>query len=98
MVVEGRRAFSERIAEFAHLGKTVVLTTHYLEEADQLARRVIVIDRGGVITDAPPAEIKSRVAGMRDRFVEPALDERYLLGLPESAITHSNHCALLMTS
>src|SRR5438105_8412478 len=61
MDVEGRRSFIERIAEFANLGRTVVLTTHYLEEADQLAKRVIVIDRGVVIADASPQEIKSKV-------------------------------------
>jgi len=68
MDVEGRRAFIERIAEFIQIGRTVVLTTHYLEEADQLAKRVIVIDRGVVIADASPQEIKSRVAGKRVRF------------------------------
>jgi len=98
MDVEGRRSFIERIAEFAHLGKTVVLTTHYLEEADQLARRVIVIDRGVVIADAPPAEIKSRVAGKRVRFVAPALDEKDLHGLPVSAVTIKDHSVQLLTN
>jgi len=98
MDVEGRRSFIERIAEFAHLGKTVVLTTHYLEEADQLARRVIVIDRGVVIADAPPAEIKSRVAGKRVRFVAPALDDKDLQGLPVSAVTIKDHSVQLLTN
>src|SRR3979409_1101966 len=81
MDVEGRRSFIDRIAEFANLGRTVVLTTHCLEEADQLARRVIVIDRGVVIADASPQEIKSKVAGKRVRFVAPALSEKDLEGL-----------------
>jgi ABC-2 type transport system ATP-binding protein len=98
MDVEGRRSFIERIAEFAHMGKTVVLTTHYLEEADQLAKRVIVIDRGVVIADAPPAEIKSRVAGKRVRFVAPALDEKDLQGLPVSAVTIKDHSVQLLTN
>ncbi len=98
MDVEGRRSFIERIAEFAHMGKTVVLTTHYLEEADQLARRVIVIDRGVVIADAPPAEIKSKVAGKRVRFVAPALDEKDLQGLPVSAVTIKDHSVQLLTN
>ncbi len=68
MDVEGRRLFLQEIGEFAAKGRTVVLTTHYLEEADQLARRVIVIDRGHVIADSTPAEIKSRVAGKRITF------------------------------
>lgn len=98
MDVEGRRSFIERIAEFAQMGRTVVLTTHYLEEADQLARRVIVIDRGVVIADAPPAEIKSRVAGKRVRFIAPALDERDLEGLPVSAVTIKDHSVQLLTN
>ena len=98
MDVEGRRSFIERIAEFAQLGKTVVLTTHYLEEADQLARRVIVIDRGVVIADAPPAEIKSKVAGKRVRFVAPAVDEKVLQGLPVSAVTIKDRSVQLLTN
>jgi ABC-2 type transport system ATP-binding protein len=44
-------------------GKTVVLTTHYLEEADQLADRIVVIDRGQVIADGTPSEIKAGTTG-----------------------------------
>jgi ABC-2 type transport system ATP-binding protein len=98
MDVEGRRSFIERIAEFAHMGRTVVLTTHYLEEADQLAQRVIVVDRGVVIADAPPAEIKSRVAGKRMRFVAPALSEKDLEDLPVSAVTIKDGSVQLLTN
>jgi len=68
MDVEARRAFLEGIREFAASGRTIILTTHYLEEADQLAERIVVIDRGVVIADASPAQIKSRVAGKRVSF------------------------------
>ncbi|HYM51491.1 MAG TPA: ABC transporter ATP-binding protein [Candidatus Limnocylindrales bacterium] len=68
MDVEARRAFLGSIREFFQEGKTIVLTTHYLEEADQLAGRVVVIDRGVTIADAPPAQIKARVAGKRVSF------------------------------
>ena len=98
MDVEGRRSFIERIADFARMGRTVVLTTHYLEEADQLARRVIVIDHGVVIADAPPAEIKSRVAGRRLRFNAPAVQEKDLEGLPVSAVTIKDHSVQLLTN
>jgi ABC-2 type transport system ATP-binding protein len=98
MDVEGRRSFIERIAGFARSGRTVVLTTHYLEEADQLAERVIVIDRGLVIADAPPAEIKSRVAGKRVRFNAPALKETDLEGLPVTAVTVNDHSVQLLTN
>ena len=45
----------------------MVLTTHYLEEADALADRIVVIDRGVVIAEGTPAEIKDRVPGRRVR-------------------------------
>ena len=97
MDVEGRRSFIERIAEFIQIGRTVVLTTHYLEEADQLAKRVIVIDRGVVIADASPQEIKSRVAGKRVRFAA-TLTDKDLEGLPVSASTIQDHRVQLLTN
>jgi ABC-2 type transport system ATP-binding protein len=97
MDVEGRRSFIERIAEFAKLGRTVVLTTHYLEEADQLAERVIVIDRGLVIADASPQEIKSKVAGKRVRFTA-TLTEKDLDGLPVTTSTITDHTVQLFTN
>jgi ABC-2 type transport system ATP-binding protein len=98
MDVEGRRSFIERIAEFIQMGRTVVLTTHYLEEADQLAKRVIVIDRGLVIADASPQEIKSRVAGKRVRFMSTALTEKDLEGLPVTTSTFVDHTVQLLTN
>ena len=98
MDVEGRRSFIERIAEFIQMGRTVVLTTHYLEEADQLAKRVVVIDRGVVIADGSPQEIKSKVAGKRVRFAAPALTEKDLEGLPVSASTIEDHKVQLLTN
>ena len=83
MDVEARRAFLENIRGFAGEGKTIVLTTHYLEEADQLAERVVVVDRGVVIADASPSEIKSRVLGRRVSFVsDRTLAEADFQGLP----------------
>lgn len=83
MDVEGRRSFLQEIADLAAKGRTVVLTTHYLEEADQLARRVIVIDHGKLIADSTPAAIKARVAGKRVSFsVTQPLTEAQLAGLP----------------
>src|SRR6202048_4390200 len=98
MDVEGRRSFIERIAEFAQMGRTVVLTTHYLEEGDQLAKRVVVIDRGLVIADASPQEIKSRVAGKRVRFKASALIDKDLQGLPIPTSTITDHSVQLLTN
>jgi len=87
MDVEARRAFLETIREFSADGKTIVLTTHYLEEADQLAERIVVIDQGVVIADASPIEIKSRVAGKRMSFTTPGtLTPDWLEGLDVASI------------
>jgi len=86
MDVEARRAFLAGIREFAASGKTIVLTTHYLEEADELAQRIIVIDRGLVIADASPTEIKSRVAGKRISFVSRDVTETVLSGLDVKSV------------
>lgn len=69
MDVESRRAFWNVIREIAGSGRTIVLTTHYLEEADALADRIVVIDHGRVVAGGTPAEIKSRASGRRIRCV-----------------------------
>ncbi|HEX4215338.1 MAG TPA: ABC transporter ATP-binding protein [Candidatus Dormibacteraeota bacterium] len=83
MDVESRRAFLDGIEEFGRQGRTIVLTTHYLREADELADRIVVIDKGLVIADDTPGRIKSRVAGKKVTFtVMPGLQEADLAGLP----------------
>jgi ABC-2 type transport system ATP-binding protein len=99
MDVEGRRLFLDEIGELAAKGRTVVLTTHYLEEADQLARRIIVIDHGKVIADSTPAEIKARVAGKRMTFSTPSpSDESQLAGLPLKSIQIEGRRVRLLTN
>jgi len=99
MDVEGRRRFIEEIAALAAKGRTVVLTTHYLEEADQLARRIIVIDRGQMIADSSPAEIKARVAGKRITFStqSPAAESQFG-GLPLNSIHVEGDRVRLLTN
>jgi len=53
----------EIVRELANSGTTLLLTTQYLEEADQLARRVAVIDGGTVIAEGTPDQLKSSVRG-----------------------------------
>jgi len=67
--VEVRRAFWKQIRAYVARGRTVLLTTHYLEEADALADRIVVIDRGSIVADGTPSEIKGRVSGRRIRCV-----------------------------
>jgi ABC-2 type transport system ATP-binding protein len=68
MDVEARRAFWEQIRGLAALGKTVLFSTHYLEEADAVASRIVVIHEGRVIAEGSPREIKRIVAEKTARF------------------------------
>ena len=77
MDVETRRRFWERMRAVAAEGRTIVFATHYLEEADQQAARVVVMDRGRVVADGTGAEIKSRIGGRAITLVP--------LGGPEAA-------------
>ena len=65
--VEARRGIWAEIRKFVARGRSVLLTTHYLQEADALADRIVVIDRGRIIAEGTPAEIKGRAAGKRVR-------------------------------
>jgi ABC-2 type transport system ATP-binding protein len=57
--IEARRGMWAQIRSLAERGKTVLLTTHYLEEADALAHRIVVINKGRVVCEGTPAEVKS---------------------------------------
>jgi ABC-2 type transport system ATP-binding protein len=61
--IEARRAMWATIRSLAARGKTVLLTTHYLEEADALAHRIVVINKGKVVCSGTPAEVKSLGSG-----------------------------------
>ncbi len=67
--VEARRMLWEEIRQLVRRGKTVLLTTHYLQEADALADRVAVINKGEIIAEGTPSEIKAQTAGKRIRCV-----------------------------
>src|SRR5215813_905823 len=90
MDVEARRGVLESIRALSKAGKTIVLTTHYLEEADQLARRIIVIDHGVVIADATPREIKARIPSKRVSFTAAApLSDAIFQGLAVQSLERS---------
>ncbi|WP_028400619.1 ABC transporter ATP-binding protein [Ectobacillus panaciterrae] len=59
MDISSRKRFWESIRELAGTGKTIILTTHYLEEADQLADRIILVADGKIIADGAPSDMKS---------------------------------------
>ena len=68
MDVESRRAFWASMRDYAAGGRTILFATHYLEEADENADRVIVIARGRIVADGTAAQIKAGAGGRRVRF------------------------------
>ena len=64
-----RLALWDVVRELASSGTTILLTTQYLEEADRLADRIALLDKGRIVAEGTPAELKARVAGARLELV-----------------------------
>jgi ABC-2 type transport system ATP-binding protein len=82
MDVEARRQFWATMREFAGRGKTIVFATHYLEEADDYADRIILMAHGRVVADGPATEIKAHVGLRTIRATLPGADLPTLGTLP----------------
>jgi ABC-2 type transport system ATP-binding protein len=82
MDVEARRALWQQVRQLAAAGKTLLLTTHYLEEADALATRIVVMQQGRVIAEGRPDELKAAETSRTIRCVT-SLPISFLSDLPE---------------
>ncbi len=80
--VEARRGFWRSVQTITEQGATVLFATHYLDEADANASRIIVLNHGLVIPDGTPSDIKAYTATRRIRFATPAPEPSVLLELP----------------
>jgi ABC-2 type transport system ATP-binding protein len=69
---QGRIVIRDVISELRASGVCVVLTTHELDEAERLADRIVIVDRGRVVADGTPQEITGEGAGTEIRFAAPA--------------------------
>ena len=67
--VESRRGFWQEVRRLAERGRTILLTTHYLEEADALADRIVMLKSGSIVADGAPHQVKALAAGRRVRCV-----------------------------
>jgi ABC-2 type transport system ATP-binding protein len=81
MDVESRRGFWQQVRALASAGRSILLTTHYLEEADALADRVVLLRGGRIVADGTAAEIKSGAASRRVRCVT-LLSETEIRSMP----------------
>jgi ABC-2 type transport system ATP-binding protein len=82
MDVEGRRDFWTAIRRDAERGRTVLFATHYLEEADAYADRVILLRQGRIVADGTAAEVRGLSTGRSVRATLPDADEGALRALP----------------
>jgi ABC-2 type transport system ATP-binding protein len=92
-----RQAVWRIVSELAADGATVFHTTQYLEEADQLADRVAVLDAGRIVAEGPPAQLKADVGGVRLEL--EAVDDRAYEELRRrlgEQVTHSDRRAAVL--
>jgi ABC-2 type transport system ATP-binding protein len=82
MDVEGRRDFWNAIRADAQAGRTILFATHYLEEADAYADRIVLVRKGEVVADGTAAEVKALAAGRVVRATLPGADQVRLATLP----------------
>ncbi|MGW5752857.1 ABC transporter ATP-binding protein [Nocardia rhamnosiphila] len=82
MDVEGRREFWHAMREDSRRGRTVVFATHYLDEADTYADRIVLVRAGRVVADGSAAEIKNLAAGRTVAATLPGADPARLLAVP----------------
>jgi ABC-2 type transport system ATP-binding protein len=82
MDVGGRREFWRSMHNFTESGRTVLFATHYLEEAENYADRVVLMRAGHVVADGSVAEVTSLVAGRVIRAAVPGVTDRAVRALP----------------
>jgi ABC-2 type transport system ATP-binding protein len=81
MDVEGRRSFWGAIRQDAAAGRTVLFATHYLEEADAYADRIILLRHGKIVADGTAAQIKALSAGRTVRATLPGASQAELAAI-----------------
>jgi ABC-2 type transport system ATP-binding protein len=97
MDVEGRHAFWTSMRGLAARGTTVLFATHYLDEADANADRVVLMAHGRVVADGPPAEIRAMAGTRTIRAIVPGADSTRLAALPGVANVERRGAAILLS-
>jgi ABC-2 type transport system ATP-binding protein len=89
---QARREVWQAVEELTAGGTTVLLTTQYLEEAEQLADRIAILHQGRIIADGTVAELKALIPRATVEYVEkqPSLEEVFLAVVGEHAATRAD--------
>jgi ABC-2 type transport system ATP-binding protein len=98
MDVAGRRDFWAAIRADASLGRTVLFATHYLDEADAYADRIVLLRRGRVVADGTAAEIKEMASGRTLRATWPGVDLRQLRQVPGVELAEQRGSSVIIHS
>ena len=93
-----RRQAWEMISNLRALGKTVLLTTHYMDEAQHLADRVAIIVRGEIVAEGTPVELMSRDASTAITFRLPSHARSVIDGIPDAVATDDGLVTIRTTS
>jgi ABC-2 type transport system ATP-binding protein len=98
MDVESRRAFWTAMRELTMAGRTVLFATHYLEEADTYADRVVLLRAGRIVADGTAASIKASAAGRTIRGTLPGAEPDLLRELPGVSAAEVHGSAVVLRS
>ena len=91
MDVDTRRRFWASMSDFADDGRTVLFATHYLDEADEFADRIVVLNDGRIVADGTGTDIKATVGGRHVTFAGPDRDYSRLPGVLSAGSEHGRH-------
>jgi len=99
MDITSRRTFWETIRKLASEGKTIILTTHYLEEADALANRILLFANGKIIADGTPDEMKATISQKTITFYsKESIPTKLLKELPNVTEVKSSEGRFILTT
>ena len=99
MDITSRRMFWETIRKLASEGKTIILTTHYLEEADALANRILLFASGKIIVDGTPDEMKATISRKTITFYsKESIPTKLLKELPNVTEVKSSEGRFILTT
>jgi ABC-2 type transport system ATP-binding protein len=93
-----RRAFWTAVRGYAAAGRTVLFSTHYLEEADEVADRIVLIANGTVVADGPTTEIRAVAAARVIRVTLPGVSEDELRVLPGVSTVDIHGASVILRS